>query len=136
MFGVLHAALLACAPARAAFGLPQAQVIAVSNGPNDPNFQIPLPQAVVLPGPAPPQPDWRPPVDVPDPHARDVEFSVTLSLSAGHVPPGWLDAFLLWMQAMCKAGLGALAKGDEGAASAHSGHHSHARERPCGSEIV
>ena len=86
-------------------------MIAVSNGPNDPNFQIPLPQAVVLPGPAPPQPDWRPPVDVPDPHARDVEFSVTLSLSAGHVPPGWLDAFLLWMQAMCKAGLGALERG-------------------------
>ena len=91
--------------------LPQARVVAIASGPDDPNFQIPLPQAVVVAFPQrePAQPPRDDEQD--DPLARDVELSITLSLAAGHVLPAWLDFFGSWMQANCVAGLAALERG-------------------------
>lgn len=44
---------------------------------------------------------------------REVEFSITIVVNGGHVPPGWLDAFDSWMNVRCTAGIGALERGNK-----------------------
>ena len=108
--------------------LPQARIVAIASGPDDPNFQIPLPEAVVvaLPEREPAQPPRDDEQE--DRLAREVEFSITLSLAAGHVLPAWLDFLGSWMQANCVAGLAALERG-KGATPAHPGRGAHEAAR-------
>ena len=111
MLKLLVTALLACAPARNSPQPVLAQVVRVGPPQNAQNFEIPLPRTIVVEGPSPPMPDMRRPEDPEDQFAQDIEFSITLSLCAGHIPPGWLDAFYSWMVAVCKAGIASTERG-------------------------